>query len=96
MIIMKIKFDSNDLYCLICHDVYPNPLYAPNKELCFDNWIFVSIHKTRFAISNIETIQTPMICPDCIKKCKLDDLEFKIQQFSNWKNSMYNGKEFEK
>lgn len=91
----KLKYNQNELYCLKCHDQYPNPRYTDKKDQPFDEWIFLTIHKTKGAISNLESLETEMICPICKDHILIGKIDEIRKSFLEWQKDMHNGMEFE-
>ncbi len=91
----KLKYNIYELYCLKCHDQYPNPRYSEKKDLDLDGWIFLEINKTRYSLSNYTNIETEMICPVCKNQIKIAKIDEMREKFLDWQKDMKNGMEFE-
>jgi hypothetical protein len=91
----KLKYNQNELYCLKCHDQYPNPRYVEKEDQDFDGWLFLEINKTKGAISNYANTETEMICPICKDHILIGEIDEIHNRFMDWQKDMKNGKEFE-
>lgn len=90
-------FDKLKLYCLKCHNEYPYPRYSnSDKMLELDGWVFLTINKTKYSISNLEREETEMICPLCKEKISLLEIALLRKNFIDWLFKMRDGEYFEK
>jgi len=85
-----MKFDKYKKYCMICHDVYPYPLYNTVSNGCgkLDGWVFITLHFTHESLAYLDGIQTPLICWGCIHKIDMPNIAKQIEDFKIWLGGM--------